>query len=123
VQAVPGYDARASDRRAQGAVVEAGVAVSVRNRENTNAIRIVALKELMLAMFAGNERALAIALEANEKRVATALAENDKHFASVNEFRGTLTDQAATFITRKEAYAVVFGTASLTVAVLQYLRS
>lgn len=63
--------------------------------------------------FSDQTRAVDAALAAAEKAVAAALASADRatlkaemayneRFASVNEFRSQLTDQAATFITRHE---------------------
>ncbi len=68
------------------------------------------------ARFAAQEKALDTALMALEKasnasfhaaEAATTKAElaAERRFASVNEFRGQLTDQAATFVTRAESEA------------------
>lgn len=51
-------------------------------------------------------RAMEAALAAAEKAVGKAEKAGEKRFDSVNEFRQTLTDQAGTFVTRKEADAV-----------------
>ncbi len=45
---------------------------------------------------------MSAALAAAEKAVSKAEAATHERFASVNEFRGQLTDQAATFISRIE---------------------
>lgn len=45
---------------------------------------------------------VALALTASEKAITKAETAAEKRFESVNEFRGQLTDQAATFITRRE---------------------
>lgn len=52
-----------------------------------------------------NDQALAVqaALAAAEKAVLKAEGASDKRFESVNEFRGQLKDQAATFMPRTEA--------------------
>lgn len=54
------------------------------------------------AAFVAAEKAVATALTSAEKAVATAERANEKRFESVNEFRKTLTDQAATFMGRQE---------------------
>lgn len=51
------------------------------------------------------ERAVATALLSAEKAVTKAEAAAEKRFESVNEFRGQLTDQAASFISRVESDA------------------
>jgi hypothetical protein len=53
--------------------------------------------------FDGQEKAVAAALQAAEKAVQKAETAAEKRFDSVNEFRGQLTDQAATFMPRLEA--------------------
>ena len=66
------------------------------------------------AAFIAQQTAMRTALEAAEKAVQTALVSAEKavgkaevaaekRFESVNEFRGQLTDQAATFLSRNEA--------------------
>ena len=57
--------------------------------EKRNAIQFAAMKEAVLA-----------ALATTEKAIDKAYQENTRHFASVNEFRGTLTDQNGTFATK-----------------------
>lgn len=58
--------------------------------------RVTALKERLDERHKAQMEAIAKAEVAGEKR-----------FDSVNEFRGQLTDQAATFVTRKELEAIV----------------
>lgn len=53
--------------------------------------------------FMDSGTAVNAALQAAEKAVTKAEAASEKRFESVNEFRGTLTDQARTFIPRAEA--------------------
>lgn len=48
--------------------------------------------------FDAQTKAIDAALEAAEKAVSKAESANEKRFESVNEFRQTLSDQAATFI-------------------------
>jgi hypothetical protein len=68
----------------------------------------------VLAALAAQEKAVAAALAAQEKSSAAALASADRavtkaelaageRFASVNEFRAQLADQASTFMSRPEA--------------------
>jgi hypothetical protein len=52
--------------------------------------------------FDAQERANSLALDAAEKAVLKAEGAAEKRFEAVNEFRATLTDQAATFATRVE---------------------
>ena len=59
--------------------------------------------------FAGSEKAVADALAAAEKAVIKAESASEKRFESVNEFRNTLKDQAATFITRTEVESRLTG--------------
>lgn len=74
------------------------------------------LKELMEQRFQGQERAVSAALAAQEKATAAAMgaaeravlkaeAAADKRFEGVNEFRQTLSDQAALLMPRLEAQA------------------
>lgn len=73
----------------------------------------IRLREYVDVRFKAQEQAVAAALAAQEKAVAAALAAADRavskaelaaerRFESVNEFRQTLTDQAATFLPRRE---------------------
>jgi hypothetical protein len=55
------------------------------------------------AAFAAQKSAIDAALTAAERAVAKAETANEKRFESVNEFRATLKDQQASFITRSEA--------------------
>jgi len=52
--------------------------------------------------FDAQEKAVASALAAAKEAVLKAEAASDRRFESVNEFRQTLTDQAATFAPRAE---------------------
>lgn len=52
--------------------------------------------------FDAQKEGVASALTAAEKAVHKAESAAEKRFESVNEFRGQLTDQAATFLTRTE---------------------
>jgi hypothetical protein len=55
--------------------------------------------------FTDLETALRAALAASEKAINKAEVATERRFESVNEFRTTLSDQAANFITRSEAEA------------------
>jgi len=55
------------------------------------------------AMLAANDKAVQIAMVASEKAVVKAEIAAEKRFEAVNEFRGQLSDQAATFMPRAEA--------------------
>ena len=59
--------------------------------------------------FDGQEQANKVALEAAEKAVLKAEDAAGRRFDSVNEFRQTLSDQAAQFVTRKEVEALFLG--------------
>jgi hypothetical protein len=52
--------------------------------------------------FADLERALTTALAASEKAILKAEGATERRFEAVNEFRGTLSDQASQFVTRAE---------------------
>jgi hypothetical protein len=55
--------------------------------------------------FDAQEKAVEAALASSEKAVLKAETASERRFEGVNEFRATLSDQAATFITRKEVDA------------------
>lgn len=55
--------------------------------------------------FDAQEKAVAAALAAAKEAVLKAEQASEKRFDGVNEFRATLSDQAATFMPRKEAQA------------------
>ena len=55
------------------------------------------------AAVAASDKATSVAMTAEQRAVAKAEAASEKRFESVNEFRQTLTDQAATFMPRSEA--------------------
>lgn len=56
--------------------------------------------------FTDLETALRAALAASEKAIGKAEIANENRFRGVNEFRQTLSDQAAQFMTRTEAIAL-----------------
>jgi len=57
--------------------------------------------------FAASKDAVAAALVAAERAAIKAESAAEKRFDSVNEFRATLKDQQALFVTRTEVYALV----------------
>ena len=63
------------------------------------------------AAFVASEKAVTTALGSAEKAVAKAETAAERRFEAVNEFRGQLADQAATFIGRSEAEARILGLA------------
>jgi hypothetical protein len=65
----------------------------------------VAQATAMQTALTAAERAVATALLSAEKAVTKAEAAAEKRFESINEFRGQLSDQAATFLARSEADA------------------
>jgi hypothetical protein len=75
-------------------------AVDLRNQQRYDAQQ-TALKDALTAQ----DKAVSAALNAAEKAVAKAEVASEKRFDSVNEFRGQLSDQAATFMPRAEAEA------------------
>lgn len=62
----------------------------------------LAQQTAMQTALSAAEKAVQAALAAAEKAVSKAEAAAEKRFESVNEFRGQLTDQATTFISRNE---------------------
>lgn len=64
--------------------------------------RDISFRDYVDVRFADQEQAVQAALAAAEKAVVKAELAADKRFESVNEFRGQLTDQANTFISRLE---------------------
>lgn len=61
--------------------------------------------EILTALREADRITLNAALAAADRAVAKAEAANEKRFEGVNEFRKTLSDQAATFPTRSEVEA------------------
>ena len=62
----------------------------------------LAQQTAMTTALAAAERAVATALQSAEKAVSKAEVAQEKRLESVNEFRGQLSDQAATFVRRDE---------------------
>lgn len=67
---------------------------------------LTALKEYIERRFNDQAKAIDAALAAAEKAVTKAEVSTEKRFDSVNEFRQTLSDQAASFMTRIEFMAM-----------------
>ena len=55
--------------------------------------------------FSDLEKSLTVALAASEKAILKAESATERRFDAVNEFRSTLSDQAAQFVTRAENHA------------------
>lgn len=72
--------------------------------------------------FDAQEKAVAAALAAAKEAVVKAEAASEKRFDSVNEFRNTLKDQTATFITRGEAIGFFFGICGIGIGLATYFR-
>jgi hypothetical protein len=62
----------------------------------------LAQQTAMQTAFTAADRAVQAALDAAEKAVSKAEVAAEKRFENVNEFRGQLADQAATFLSRTE---------------------
>lgn len=71
--------------------------------------------------FESQDRAVSAALAAAEKAVAKAEIAAEKRFDAVNEFRGQLKDQAATFVTRTELYAGLVAVLTLAISALELI--
>jgi hypothetical protein len=63
----------------------------------------VSWREYVDGKFEGQEKAVAAALAAAKEAVVKAENAAERRFEAQNEFRGTLTDQARTFMPRAEA--------------------
>lgn len=68
---------------------------------------IETLKEHFEALRAADQRAVQTALEAVERAISKADSATEKRFDGVNEFRQTLSDQAATLMPRAETIALI----------------
>lgn len=78
--------------------------MAVRVREYVNS-RYDTLKELMEVKFEAQELLARAIYETGQEAIKKQLHSQDEKNSSMNEFRGQLKDQAATFITRTEAEA------------------
>jgi hypothetical protein len=87
---------------------------AIQHAANVSAISLAAAEKLtgqrfsdqqiaVDAAFAAQKEAIAAALAAQEKAVTKAELAAERRFEGVNEFRGQLSDQAATFMSRAEA--------------------
>lgn len=84
--------------------------------------QIESRREALNAALAAAKDALNAAITASDRAIAKAEESNNKRFESVNEFRKTLSDQTASFITRNE-YSVQHVTLVERVASLEKTRS
>lgn len=74
---------------------------------DTSGWTLTTLYTHFMAILDERDKAVRAALAASEKGIDRVAADSDRRFATVNEFRGTLTDQAALFITRAEVEAAI----------------
>jgi len=72
-------------------------------------VRFLAQEKAVAAALAAQEKAVAAALAAADRAVAKAETAAERRFESQNEFRGTLADQARTFMPRSEAEQAMKG--------------
>jgi len=78
-------------------------AISLAAAEKLTGQRFEDQQIAVAAAFAAQKEAIAAALAAQEKAVTKAELAAERRFEGVNEFRGQLSDQAATFMSRAEA--------------------
>jgi hypothetical protein len=71
-------------------------------RQYSNTPDIITLREYVDVRFEAQQKAVEAALASADRAVVKAEAASDKRFDSVNEFRKTLSDETATFLTRLE---------------------
>lgn len=64
--------------------------------------QLTAMGRLMETMFAAQDQKTTLALSSADKAVTKAEIATERRFEGVNEFRQTLSDQAAQFVTRRE---------------------
>jgi hypothetical protein len=72
--------------------------------------------------FESSERAINAALAAAKEANLKSEVSTEKRFEGVNEFRGQLKDQAATFITRAELWAWMVAMIGIAVGVVVLVR-
>lgn len=75
-------------------------------REKAMRVAFEVQDRAMNAAFVAAEKAVEAALEATQKAIDKAEAADNKRFDSMNEFRGQLSDQAATLMPRAESLAL-----------------
>jgi hypothetical protein len=71
-------------------------------KNKTLSERVSALDRLLTSQLQGQDEKVQLALSAAEKAITKAEEATEKRFDSVNEFRQTLSDQAATFATKEK---------------------
>src|ERR1700690_162736 len=71
-------------------------------RQYSNTPDIITLREYVDVRFDAQQKAVDAALASADRAVLKAEVASDKRFESVNEFRKTLSDETATFLTRTE---------------------
>lgn len=73
------------------------------------------------AALAALEKAGAAELAANKEASYKSATDLEKRLDSVNEFRGQLSDQASTFVTRTELYGSIMGIGGLAIGIVGLL--
>lgn len=91
-------------------------------KEHEDEMRLAQHRELSNAIHAV-ELTAAAALASSKEAVQKAEVATEKRFESVNEFRATLTDQAAKFITRKEIWGYIFGAIAAIWAIVEMMKN
>ena len=90
-------------------------------KEHLEAMREAQHRELSNAIFSVEKTAKA-ALDSSKEAVLKAENATEKRFEGVNEFRATLTDQAARFVTRKEMWGYIVAGIATIAAIVEMLR-
>ena len=78
------------------------ITLMMNEAEKRNGQRFDAQQEAVATAMVAQEKAVLAAMAAAEKAVTKAETAAEKRFESVNEFRKTLSDQTASFLTRNE---------------------
>jgi hypothetical protein len=83
---------------------------------------VTTLKEHFEALRADDLRAVAELAASNEKALQETRTATEKRFDSVNEFRGSLSDQTKTYVTKAELYAGLIAVTAIIGAATAVLR-
>ncbi len=83
---------------------------------------IATLKQHFEALRTDDLRAVAELAASNEKALQETRTATEKRFDSVNEFRGQLSDQTKTYVTKAELYAGLIAVTALIGAAATVLR-
>jgi hypothetical protein len=115
----PAYSHQVMDTNARDQIVQVKELINLNDRRYEELRRSDALRTEQ--RFEASEKAILAALTAAKEAVNKAEIAQEKRLDSVNEFRGQLSDQAATFVTRTELYGSIFGVGGLTIGVIGLL--